>query len=153
VTNHLQQVRLHGSQGEYKDTSLEGVDFWESLKSKYRSEGEERRDQGFTVHEEARSRSKGVNTLADAVKVTMGPQGRNVILDKSFGATTVTKRRNRSQGNELKTSSKTWRTDGRVVASEDSDVAGDGTTTASILAQAIYREAPDRRRRQHPMDT
>ena len=85
---------------------------------------------------------KGVNTLADAVKVTLGPKGRNVILDKTFGAPTVTK--------DGVTVAKEIELDDRFenmgaqmvreVASRTSDVAGDGTTTATILAQAIYRE-------------
>ncbi|MCK9392923.1 MAG: chaperonin GroEL [Syntrophales bacterium] len=93
--------------------------------------------------EEARkSILKGVNTLADAVKVTLGPKGRNVILDKSFGSPVVTKDgvtvakeieledRFENMGAQMV----------REVASKTSDVAGDGTTTATILAQAIYRE-------------
>jgi chaperonin GroEL len=84
----------------------------------------------------------GVNALADAVKVTLGPKGRNVILEKSFGAPTVTK--------DGVTVAKEIELDDRFenmgaqmvreVASRTSDVAGDGTTTATILAQAIYRE-------------
>src|SRR5215467_11432400 len=61
---------------------------------------------------------RGVNLLADAVKITLGPKGRNVVLDKKFGSPTITKE----------------------VASKTSDVAGDGTTTATVLAQAIFRE-------------
>src|SRR5512141_3096975 len=85
---------------------------------------------------------KGVNTLADAVKVTLGPKGRNVVIEKSFGAPTITKdgvtvakeieleNRFENMGAQMV----------REVASKTSDVAGDGTTTATVLAQAIYRE-------------
>jgi chaperonin GroEL len=84
----------------------------------------------------------GVNALADAVKVTLGPKGRNVVLEKSFGAPTVTKdgvtvakeieleNRFENMGAQMV----------REVASKTSDVAGDGTTTATVLAQAIFRE-------------
>src|SRR3984893_12446519 len=84
----------------------------------------------------------GVNTLADAVKVTLGPKGRNVVIEKSFGSPTVTKdgvtvakeieleNRFENMGAQMV----------REVASKTSDVAGDGTTTATVLAQAIYRE-------------
>jgi chaperonin GroEL len=84
----------------------------------------------------------GVNALADAVKVTLGPKGRNVVIEKSFGAPTVTKdgvtvakeieleNRFENMGAQMV----------REVASKTSDVAGDGTTTATVLAQAIYRE-------------
>src|ERR671938_590410 len=67
-----------------------------------------------------RSLERGVNILADAVKVTLGPKGRYVVLDKKFGAPTITN-------------------DGVTIAREI-DVAGDGTTTATVLAQAIVRE-------------
>ena len=85
---------------------------------------------------------KGVNTLADAVKVTLGPKGRNVVLAKTFGSPTVTKdgvtvakeielpERYENMGAQMV----------KVVASKTSDVAGDGTTTATVLAQAIYNE-------------
>jgi chaperonin GroEL len=93
--------------------------------------------------EEARkSILKGVNTLADAVKVTLGPKGRNVILDKSFGAPTVTKD-GVTVAKEIELEDKFENMGAqmvREVASKTSDVAGDGTTTATILAQAIYRE-------------
>src|ERR1700691_2698996 len=84
----------------------------------------------------------GVNALADAVKVTLGPKGRNVVIEKSFGSPTVTKdgvtvakeieleNRFENMGAQMV----------REVASKTSDIAGDGTTTATILAQAIYRE-------------
>ena len=93
--------------------------------------------------EEARRRMlAGVNALADVVKVTLGPKGRNVVLEKSYGAPTITKdgvtvakeieleNRFENMGAQMV----------REVASKTSDVAGDGTTTATVLAQAIYRE-------------
>ncbi len=89
-----------------------------------------------------RSILKGVNTLADAVKVTLGPKGRNVIIDKSFGAPTVTKD-GVTVAKEIELEDKFENMGAqmvREVASRTSDVAGDGTTTATILAQAIYRE-------------
>ncbi|MBP9020578.1 MAG: chaperonin GroEL [Syntrophobacterales bacterium] len=93
--------------------------------------------------EEARkSILKGVNTLADAVKVTLGPKGRNVILEKTFGAPTVTKD-GVTVAKEIELEDKFENMGAqmvREVASRTSDVAGDGTTTATILAQAIYRE-------------
>jgi chaperonin GroEL len=93
--------------------------------------------------EEARqSILKGVNKLADAVKVTLGPKGRNVILEKKFGSPTITKDGvTVAKEIELKDS---WENMGaqmvREVASKTSDIAGDGTTTATVLAQAIFRE-------------
>jgi chaperonin GroEL len=93
--------------------------------------------------EEARkSILKGVNTLADAVKVTLGPKGRNVILDKSYGAPTVTKD-GVTVAKEIELEDKFENMGAQMVkevASKTSDVAGDGTTTATLLAQAIYRE-------------
>ncbi|HQB30411.1 MAG TPA: chaperonin GroEL [Syntrophales bacterium] len=93
--------------------------------------------------EEARkSILNGVNALADAVKVTLGPKGRNVILDKTFGAPTVTKD-GVTVAKEVELEDKFENMGAqmvREVASRTSDVAGDGTTTATILAQAIYRE-------------
>ncbi len=85
---------------------------------------------------------KGVNTLADAVKVTLGPKGRNVILEKTFGAPTVTKD-GVTVAKEIELEDKFENMGAqmvREVASRTSDVAGDGTTTATILAQALYRE-------------
>jgi chaperonin GroEL len=85
---------------------------------------------------------KGVNTLADAVRVTLGPKGRNVILDKSFGSPTVTKD-GVTVAKEIDLEDKFENMGAqmvREVASKTSDVAGDGTTTATVLAQAIYRE-------------
>lgn len=93
--------------------------------------------------EEARkSILNGVNILADAVKVTLGPRGRNVILEKSFGPPTVTKD-GVTVAKEIELEDKFENMGAqmvREVASKTSDVAGDGTTTATILAQAIYRE-------------
>jgi chaperonin GroEL len=92
---------------------------------------------------EARARLKrGVDQLADAVKVTLGPKGRNVVIDKKFGSPTVTK--------DGVTVAKEVELDDEIenmgaqmvkeVATKTSDLAGDGTTTATVLAQAIYRE-------------
>src|SRR3954464_9449460 len=85
---------------------------------------------------------RGVNALADTVKVTLGPRGRNVVLEQSFGAPLVTK--------DGVTVAKSIALEDRFenlgaqmvkeVASRTSDIAGDGTTTATVLAQAIYRE-------------
>ena len=85
---------------------------------------------------------KGVNTLADAVKVTLGPKGRNVILEKSFGSPNVTKDCV-TVAKEIELEDKFENMGAqmvREVASKTSDVAGDGTTTATVLAQAVYRE-------------
>jgi len=85
---------------------------------------------------------KGINTLADAVKVTLGPKGRNVILEKSFGSPTVTKD-GVTVAKEIDIEDRFENMGAQMVkevASKTSDVAGDGTTTATILAQAIYRE-------------
>ena len=85
---------------------------------------------------------RGVNQLADAVKITLGPRGRNVILDKKFGSPLITK-------DGVTVAKDIELEDGlenmgaqmvREVASKTSDVAGDGTTTATVLAQAIFRE-------------
>ena len=84
----------------------------------------------------------GVNVLADAVKVTLGPKGRNVILDKSFGAPTVTKD-GVSVAKEIELKDKFENMGAQMVkevASQTSDVAGDGTTTATVLAQSILNE-------------
>src|SRR4030065_1956735 len=85
---------------------------------------------------------RGVNQLSDAVKVTLGPKGRNALLDKKFGAPTITKDGvTVAKEIELKDP---WENMGaqlvKEVASKTSDVAGDGTTTATVLAHAIYRE-------------
>ena len=85
---------------------------------------------------------KGVNILAEAVKVTLGPKGRNVILEKSFGSPTVTKD-GVTVAKEIELENKFENMGAQMVkevASKTSDVAGDGTTTATVLAQAIYRE-------------
>jgi len=93
--------------------------------------------------ENARSRMlRGVNVLADAVKVTLGPKGRNVILDKSFGAPTITKD-GVSVAKELELKDKYENMGAQMVkevASKTSDVAGDGTTTATVLAQTMLTE-------------
>jgi chaperonin GroEL len=85
---------------------------------------------------------RGVNQLADAVKVTLGPKGRNVILDKKFGSPTITKDGvTVAKEIDLKNALENMGAQMvREVASKTSDVAGDGTTTATVLAQAIYRE-------------
>ncbi len=93
--------------------------------------------------ESARNRMlAGVNILADAVKVTLGPKGRNVVLDKAFGAPTVTKD-GVSVAKEIELENKFENMGAQMVkevASKTSDVAGDGTTTATVLAQALLRE-------------
>ncbi|MCX7060545.1 MAG: chaperonin GroEL, partial [Gammaproteobacteria bacterium] len=93
--------------------------------------------------DDARSRmANGVNILANAVKVTLGPKGRNVILDKSFGAPTVTKD-GVSVAKEIELKDKFENMGAQLVkevASKTSDAAGDGTTTATVLAQAILAE-------------
>ncbi|OGP14136.1 MAG: chaperonin GroL [Deltaproteobacteria bacterium RIFCSPLOWO2_02_FULL_50_16] len=84
----------------------------------------------------------GVNALANAVKVTLGPKGRNVVLDKSFGSPTVTKD-GVTVAKEIELENKFENMGAQMVkevASKTSDVAGDGTTTATVLAQAIFRE-------------
>jgi chaperonin GroEL len=85
---------------------------------------------------------RGVNSLANAVKVTLGPKGRNVILDKKFGSPTITKDGvTVAKEIDLKDAIENMGAQMvKEVASKTSDVAGDGTTTATILAQAIYRE-------------
>src|SRR5947209_739127 len=85
---------------------------------------------------------RGVNRLADAVKVTLGPKGRNVVIEKKFGSPTITKDGvTVAKEIELKDSLENMGAQMvREVASKTSDVAGDGTTTATVLAQAIYRE-------------
>ena len=93
--------------------------------------------------DDARARMfKGVNILANAVKVTLGPKGRNAVLDKSFGAPTVTKD-GVSVAKEIELKDKFENMGAQMVkevASNTSDEAGDGTTTATVLAQAIIRE-------------
>ena len=95
-------------------------------------------------HGEAAKRAlmRGVDILADAVKVTLGPKGRNVVLDKSFGAPTITKD-GVSVAKEIELVDKFENMGAQMVkevASKTSDVAGDGTTTATVLAQAILKE-------------
>src|SRR5574342_314750 len=85
---------------------------------------------------------RGVNILADVVKVTLGPIGRNVILEKSFGSPTVTKD-GVTVAKEVELEDKFENMGAQMVkevASKTSDTAGDGTTTATVLAQALYRE-------------
>ena len=84
----------------------------------------------------------GVDTLANAVGVTLGPKGRNVVLEKSFGSPTVTKD-GVTVAKEIEFEDKFENMGAQMVkevASKTSDVAGDGTTTATVLAQAIFRE-------------
>src|SRR4026207_2509158 len=84
----------------------------------------------------------GVNALADAVKVTLGPKGRNVVLEKSFGSPTITKD-GVTVAKEIELENKFENMGAQMVkevASKTSDLAGDGTTTATVLAQAMYRE-------------
>ncbi len=94
-------------------------------------------------HEDARHKMlEGVNILANAVKATLGPKGRNVVLERSFGAPTVTKD-GVSVAKEIELKDKFMNMGAQMVkevASKTSDVAGDGTTTATVLAQAIVRE-------------
>lgn len=85
---------------------------------------------------------RGVNVLADAVKVTLGPRGRNVVINKKFGSPVITKdgvtvAKEIELGDHLENMGAQMV---REVASKTSDVAGDGTTTATVLAQAIYRD-------------
>ena len=93
--------------------------------------------------DDARSKMlKGVNVLANAVKVTLGPKGRNVVLDKSFGAPTITKD-GVSVAKEIELEDKFENMGAQMVkevASKANDEAGDGTTTATVLAQAIVNE-------------
>ncbi|MGF6980684.1 chaperonin GroEL [Paraburkholderia atlantica] len=94
-------------------------------------------------HDSARARIvKGVNVLADAVKVTLGPKGRNVLIERSFGAPTITKD-GVSVAKEIELKDRFENMGAQVVkqvASKTADVAGDGTTTATVLAQAIVQE-------------
>jgi len=96
------------------------------------------------VHGEASRAAilRGVNQLADAVKITLGPKGRNVVLDKKFGSPTITKDGvTVAKEIDLKDATENMGAQMvREVASKTSDVAGDGTTTATVLAQAIFRE-------------
>src|SRR5690349_11793213 len=94
-------------------------------------------------HDNARQRIvAGVNILADAVKVTLGPKGRNVLLERSFGAPVITKD-GVSVAKEIELADKFENMGAQIVkqvASKTADVAGDGTTTATVLAQAIVQE-------------
>ena len=96
----------------------------------------------ITYAEEARGAIlKGVNKLADAVKVTLGPKGRNVVIEKKFGSPTSTKD-GVTVAKEIELADPIENMGAqmvREVASKTSDVAGDGTTPATVLAQAIYR--------------
>src|SRR5512139_3311793 len=86
--------------------------------------------------------AKGLNLLANAVKVTLGPRGRNVVIEKSWGSPTVTKD-GVTVAKEVEIEDKFQNMGAQMVkevASKTSDVAGDGTTTATVLAQAIYNE-------------
>src|SRR5437773_2687603 len=97
----------------------------------------------ITLGEESRAAIlRGVNQLADAVKITLGPRGRNVVLDKKYGSPTITKDGvTVAKEIELKDPVENMGAQMvREVASRTSDVAGDGTTTATVLTQAIYRE-------------
>ncbi|HKP86391.1 MAG TPA: chaperonin GroEL [Blastocatellia bacterium] len=92
--------------------------------------------------ESRRNLLTGINRLADAVKVTLGPRGRNVVIEKKFGSPTITKD-GVTVAKEIELEDKLENTGAqmvREVASKTSDIAGDGTTTATVLAQAIFRE-------------
>src|SRR5919109_2768329 len=97
----------------------------------------------ISFHQAARDQIlRGVQILSDAVAVTLGPKGRNVVLEKSFGAPTVTKD-GVTVAKEIDLGDKYENMGARMVrevASKTSDVAGDGTTTATVLAEAIYNE-------------
>src|SRR5450631_3756808 len=85
---------------------------------------------------------RGVNTMADAVKVTLGPKGRNVVIDKKFGSPLITKD-GVTVAKEIELKDPLENMGAQMVkevASKTSDIAGDGTTTATVLAQAIFRE-------------
>src|SRR5262249_6361975 len=85
---------------------------------------------------------RGVNIMAEAVKATLGPKGRNVVIDKKFGSPTITKD-GVTVAKEIQLKEPTENMGAQMikeVASKTSDVAGDGTTTATVLAQAIFRE-------------
>src|SRR5881397_1106178 len=94
-------------------------------------------------NEDARaSLLKGINIMAEAVKATLGPKGRNVVIDKKFGSPTITKD-GVTVAKEIELKDPLENMGAQMVkevASKTSDVAGDGTTTATVLAQAIFRE-------------
>ena len=106
-------------------------------------------------HDSARAKIvAGVNILADAVKVTLGPKGRNVVLERSFGAPTITKD-GVSVAKEIELKDKFENMGAQMVkevASKTSDIAGDGTTTATVLAQAIVQRRHEVRCRRHEPD-
>src|SRR6267143_1173058 len=97
----------------------------------------------ISFHQAARDQIlRGVQILSDAVAVTLGPKGRNVVIEKSFGAPTVTKD-GVTVAKEIDLENKFENMGAQMVkevASKTSDIAGDGTTTATVLAQAIFRE-------------
>src|SRR5947208_12189211 len=92
---------------------------------------------------DARARlKKGIDALAEAVKITLGPRGRNVVIDKRFGSPTITKD-GVTVAKEIELSDPIENMGAQMVkevATKTSDIAGDGTTTATVLAQAIFRE-------------
>src|ERR671910_203269 len=95
----------------------------------------------FSVDARARLK-RGVDTLAEAVKITLGPKGRNVVIDKKFGSPTITKD-GVTVAKEIELSDPVENMGAQMVkevATKTSDIAGDGTTTATVLAQAIFRE-------------
>jgi len=95
---------------------------------------------------------KGVEILAKAVKATLGPKGRNVVIDKKFGSPTITKD-GVTVAKEIELANPYQNIGAqlvREVASKTSDIAGDGTTTATVLAEAIYRRSQARDRRCQP---
>ena len=95
----------------------------------------------FSEHARAQI-AHGLNTLANAVKVTLGPRGRNVVIEKSWGSPTITKD-GVTVAKEIELDDKLANMGAQMVkevASKTSDVAGDGTTTATVLARAIYEE-------------
>ena len=95
----------------------------------------------FSVDARARLK-RGVDTLAEAVKITLGPKGRNVVIDKRFGSPTITKD-GVTVAKEIELSDPVENMGAQMVkevATKTSDLAGDGTTTATVLAQAIFRE-------------
>src|SRR5438128_2560208 len=92
--------------------------------------------------EEKEVKKGGINITANAVKATLGPKGRNVVIDKKFGSPTITKD-GVTVAKEIELQDKYENMGAQMlkeVASKTSDIAGDGTTTATVLAQAIYRE-------------
>src|SRR5215204_4192267 len=123
-------------------SSCERTKCWQSSK-----QAEDKRDQLMAkqiVYGDASRQGilRGVNSLANAVKVTLGPRGRNVVIDKKFGSPTITKD-GVTVAKEIELQDPLENMGAqmvREVASKTSDVAGDGTTTATVLAQAIFRE-------------